>query len=173
MKAPLRVLSLLALLAASAGPARAAAATNLWVRKTGGDPKASTAANWSLGHAPRADEVAVFSPRHPTAAIWDAAAPKEIGGLVLSRGYVAVVTVETSRNGPLQALRVRGDVVVDGGALTHPQNGDSADWWLRIKAGGTIEVGPEAIVSVSGKGFAPGKGPSPGLVAGCGASHGG
>ena len=110
MRAPLRILPLLALLAVAAGSAHAAAVTNLWVRKTGGDPKASTAANWSLGHAPRADEVAVFSPRHPTAAIWDAAAPKEIGGLVLSRGYVAVVTVETSRGGPLQSLRVHGDV---------------------------------------------------------------
>ena len=173
MRAPLRILPLLALLAAAAGSAHAAAVTNLWVRKTGGDPKASTAANWSLGHAPRADEVAVFSPRHPTAAIWDAAAPKEIGGLVLSRGYVAVVTVETSRGGPLQSLRVHGDVVVDGGALTHPQNADSDAWWLNVVADGAIRVGPEGIVSVSGKGYAPRRGPAAGHEPGWGASHGG
>ena len=173
MKAPLRVLSLFALLAAAAPAARAASVTNLWVRKTGGDPKASTAANWSLGHVPRADEVAVFSPRHPTSAIWDAAAPQEIGGLVLSRGYVAVVTVETSRNGPMRALRVRGDVVVDGGALTHPQNADSDAWWLNLSADGAFRIGPEGIVSVSGKGYGPRHGPAAGHEPGWGASHGG
>ena len=173
MKARLRSLLLTALLAAALPAARAAAVTNTWVRKTGGDPKVSTAANWSLGHPPRADEVAVFSPRHPTAAIWDAAAPQEIGGLVLSGGYISVLTVETSREGPLRALRVKGDVVVEGGALTHPQNADADVWWLNLSVDGAFRVGPDGIVSVSGKGHAPGKGPSPGNEPGWGASHGG
>ena len=173
MKAPLRSLLLPALLAAALPAARSAAVTNTWVRKTGGDPKVSTAANWSLGHPPRADEVAVFSPRHPTAAIWDAAAPQEIGGLVLSGGYISVLTVETSREGPLHALRVKGDVVVEGGALTHPQNADADVWWLNLSVDGSFRVGPDGIVSVSGKGHAPGKGPSPGNEPGWGASHGG
>ena len=160
-----------ALVAAAA--ADAGAATNTWVRKSGTDPKASNPANWSLKRVPKKSDVVVFSRRAANAAVWDAAAPREVAGWIQEEGYVAVVTLETSPKGPLKQLEVSGDVAILGGALTHPQNGASADWWLRIKAGGSIMVGPEAIVSVSGKGFAPGKGPAPGLAPGFGASHGG
>ena len=49
-------------------------ATNRWVRAAGKDARASVAENWSLGHAPKRNEVALFTARHPTAAVWDAAA---------------------------------------------------------------------------------------------------
>ena len=71
-------------------------ATNRWVRAAGKDARASVAENWSLGHAPKRNEVALFTARHPTAAVWDAAAPREIGGLVLDEGYLSVVTFETT-----------------------------------------------------------------------------
>jgi len=169
---PLLSAALLAGLAA-APAARGAVRTNTWIRPIGGDPKASVAGNWSLGHVPKEGEVALFSARHPTAAIWDAAAPRRIGGLATEAGYVAVLTFETSPSGPLPTLEVDGDVDLAGGAVTHPQNGDAPAWRLSIEAGGSIRIGPEALVSVSGKGFAPGKGPSPGLQPGWGASHGG
>lgn len=150
----------------------APAATNTWIRKAGTDPKASNPANWSLKRVPKKSDVVVFSRRHANAAVWDKAAPHEVAGWVQEEGYVAVVTLETSP-ADFPQLAVAGDVRILGGALTHPQNRDAADWWLHVKSGGSIEIGPEAIVSVSGKGFAPGKGPSPGLIPGCGASHGG
>ena len=162
---------LAAVLLAAAAPA-APGATNTWVRKAGTDPKASNPANWSLKRVPKKSDVVVFSRRHANAAVWDKAAPHEVAGWVQEEGYVAVVTLETSP-ADFPRLDVAGDVRILGGALTHPQNQASADWWLSVKAGGTIEIGPEAIVSVSGKGFAPGKGPSPGLEPGFGASHGG
>ena len=164
---------LLAAALAAAAAADVGAATNTWVRKAGTDPKASNPANWSLKRVPKKSDVVVFSRRASNAAVWDAAAPREVAGWIQEEGYVAVITLETSPKGPLKQLSVEGDVAILGGALTHPQNGASADWWLRIKAGGSIKVGAEAIVSVSGKGFAPGKGPSPGLAPGFGASHGG
>ena len=78
-----------AALLAAAAPARGAGtATNRWVRAAGKDARASVAENWSLGHAPKRNEVALFTARHPTAAVWDAAAPREIGGLVLDEGYL-------------------------------------------------------------------------------------
>ena len=166
----LRSAIVLFVLAAAAGVAPAA--TNTWVRKAGTDAKASNPDNWSLKRVPKKSDVVVFSKRHANAAVWDKAAPHEVAGWIQEEGFVAVVTLETSPKGFPQ-LEVAGDVRILGGALTHPQNGASADWWLHVKAGGTIEIGPEAIVSVSGKGFAAGKGPSPGPIPGCGASHGG
>lgn len=163
---------LAAALLAAAAPG-AGAATNVWVRKAGADAKASNPANWSLKRVPGKSDVVVFSKRCANAAVWDKAAPRQVAGWIQEEGYVAVVTVETSPKGPLKSLEVAGDVAILGGALTHPQNQASADWWLSFEAGGSVSVGPEAIVSVSGKGFAPGKGPSPGLARGFGASHGG
>ena len=155
---------------AGAADARGATATNRWIRAAGKDARASVAANWSLGHAPKKNEVALFSARHPTAAIWDAAAPREIGGLVLDDGYLSVVTFETTAGKP---VKIAGDVDLRAGAVTHPQNGDDARWSLQLRVGGSLRVGPDAIVSVTGKGYAPGKGPAPGLEPGWGASHGG
>lgn len=160
-----------AALLAAAAPARGAGtATNRWVRAAGKDARASVAENWSLGHAPRKNEVALFTARHPTAAVWDAAAPREIGGLVLDEGYLSVLTFETTAGRP---VKVDGDVDLRAGALTHPQNGDDARWSLQLRVGGSLRVGPGAIVSATAKGFAPGKGPAPGLEPGWGASHGG
>ena len=162
---------LLAAALALAPCARAAgAATNRWIRAVGKDARASVADNWSLGHAPKKNEVALFTARHPTAAIWDAAAPREIGGLVLDSGYLSVVTFETTAAAP---VRVAGDVDLRAGAVTHPQNGADARWSLQLRVGGSLRVGADAIVSASAKGYAPGKGPSTGLEPGWGASHGG
>ena len=163
----------LALFFAAAPDCEAAARTNRWVRREGADARASVAGNWSLGHPPTAGETALFSARNPVSAIWDEAAPSEIGGLVLDDGWLAVLTLETSPSGPLRALKVAGDVSIRGGALTHPQCGSEPRWALCVEAGGDFEVGPDAIVSASGKGFAPGAGPSPGRRPGWGASHGG
>ena len=163
---PIRFFTLCAVLVAST----AGAATNRWIRAMGKDARASVAENWSLGHAPKKNEVALFTARYPTAAIWDAAAPDEIGGLVLDEGYLSVVTFETTAGKP---VRIAGDVEVRAGAVTHPQNGDDANWSLQLRIDGSLRVAAGAIVSVSAKGYAPGKGPSPGLEPGWGASHGG
>ncbi|MBQ6103443.1 MAG: hypothetical protein IJL06_07205, partial [Kiritimatiellae bacterium] len=168
MKRPFSGFLALALAAAAADAS--AAATNRWIRAAGKDARASVAANWSLGHAPKKNEVALFTARHPTAAVWDAAAPREIGGLVLDEGYLSVVTFETAAGKP---VKINGDVDLRAGAVTHPQNGADARWSLQLRIGGSLRIGPDAIVSVSAKGFAPGKGPSPGLEPGWGASHGG
>ena len=159
-----------AALAGATGARAAGVATNRWIRAMGKDARASVAENWSLGHAPKKNEVALFTARHPTAAIWDAAAPREIGGLVLDEGYLSVVTFETTAGKP---VRIVGDVDLRAGAVTHPQNGDDARWSLQLRIGGSLRVGRDAIVSVTAKGYAPGKGPAPGLEPGWGASHGG
>lgn len=149
------------------------AATNRWVRRPGAPALASEPGNWSLGHPPTREETALFSYSNCQNAVWDDAAPHEIGGLVLESGYIAVLTIETSPSGSFKTLSVAGDISIMGGAVTHPQCATEASWHLSIEAGGNIEIGPEAVVSASGKGFAPGAGLAPGLRLGWGASHGG
>lgn len=180
LRTPFRAAALAVAALSAALPADSAAAdsapvgkTNRWVRREGADARASVAENWSLGHVPTENETVLFSARNPASAVWDEAAPHRIGGLVVEPGWLAVLTVETSLSGPAKSLEIAGDASILGGAVTHPQCGEDARWALVLDVGGDLEIGENALVSVSGKGFAPGCGPSPGQRPGWGASHGG
>lgn len=154
-------------------PSLAAVATNRWIRPVDGDPRVSVDSNWSLRHAPKEDEVVLFSARTARSAVWDKDAVHAVAGWVQEPGYVAVVTFETGPGSTFEKFTVNGDMDLQGGALTHPQNGDAETWWLNLCVTGALRVGEEAKISVSAKGYGPGKGPGVGLVPGSGASHGG
>ena len=171
-------------------PAPAAPIINKWVRPANSDSLASNPANWSLGHAPRTNETIHLSASHPRNITWDAAAVRAVAGWLQDEGYIAVATINTTVPGTVPAatasasapasatpafttLRIHGNLEARGGAITHPRNTDKEDWRLSLDIGGDLIVGKTAIISASGKGFAPGAGPSPPVTPGAGASHGG
>ncbi|MGI5867956.1 MAG: hypothetical protein ACOX9C_00735 [Kiritimatiellia bacterium] len=165
---------LLGAVLASSAAAEEVVMTNTWTRASGVDALASNPANWSLRHAPRSNEVVRLAQGFSRAMIWDAKASPIVAGWVQGKGYVGVVTINTTpQAGGFKTLEVLGDMQVLGGALTHPPNDDAETWWLSLRVGGNFTVGADACVSVSGKGYGTGKGPSPGVTPGSGASHGG
>ena len=149
-------------------------ATNSWIRGKDADALASNPANWSLRHAPSSNEVVRLSQGHPRAIVWDEAAPRVVAGWIQEEGYAAIATIRTTpREDGFSALEILGDMHVLGGALTHPANDDAESWWLSLRVGGAFVVGRGAFVSASAKGFGSGRGPSPAVMTGGGASHGG
>ncbi len=151
-----------------------AAVTNSWARGAGSDALASNPLNWSLRHAPQSNEVIRVPRSCSRSMIWDEKATDVVSGWIQDDGYIAVVTVNTTpKEGGFNKLTVLGDFVVRGGAVTHPANDAAEDWWLSLDISGDLIVGEKAYLSVSGKGYASGKGPSPGVMPGSGASHGG
>ncbi len=147
--------------------------TNTWVRSSTSNALASNPDNWSLKHVPTENEVVRLPASNPRSIIWDEAAPAVIGGWIQENGYLAVATIATSRDGAIKELHIKGDFYVFDGGVTHHPNSDEDKWWLNLKVDGDMKTGERSFVSVSGKGFASGKGPSPGLEPGYGASHGG
>ena len=148
--------------------------TNIWVRGPESDALASNPANWSLRHTPLTNEVVRLSRSCSRAIIWDDKASPIVSGWIQESGYIAVATINTSpKPGGFQTLKILGDCRIEGGAVTHPANKDVEDWWLSLYVAGDLYVGEKAFLSASGKGYASGKGPSPGVTLGSGANHGG
>ncbi len=147
--------------------------TNTWVRSSTSNALASNPANWSLKHVPTENEIVRLPASNPRSIIWDEAAPDTVGGWLQEAGYLAIATIATSRDGVIKELHIKGDCFILDGGLTHHPNSDEDKWWLNLKIDGNMSIGERAFVSTSGKGFASGKGPSPGIEPGHGASHGG
>lgn len=147
--------------------------TNTWIRSSTSNALASNPANWSLKHIPTENEVVRLPASNPRSIIWDEEAPLVVGGWLQESGYLAIATIATSRDGAMTELHIKGDLCVFDGGVTHHPNSDEDKWWLNIKVDGNMHVGERAFISASGKGFASGKGPSPGIEPGHGASHGG
>ncbi len=83
--------------------------------------------------------------------------------------YTAEVTFRTrypdvDGPGTFDVFEVAGDVAVNGGVWTHPQNsGDTeATDRLAVAAGGNFTLGTNAIIDVDGRGFAQSRGPGAG-----------
>lgn len=151
-----------------------AAVVNTWARTADSDALASNPANWSLRHAPLSNEIVRLPQSCSRAMIWDEKATDVVSGWIQEDGFIAVVTVNTTpKAGGFTTLKVLGDFDVRGGAVTHPANDDAEAWWLSLDIAGDLLLGEKAYFSVSGKGYASGKGPSPGVTFGSGASHGG
>ena len=147
---------------------------NEWIRPASAEALASIPSNWSLGHSPLPNETVRLTPMHCRNIIWDEKASHVIAGWHQEAGYIAVATINTTpKPGGFNTLRVSGNFMVGAGAVTHPRNSAAEDYWLSLDVGGDFNVSGGAYVSVSGKGFAPGAGPSPSVVPGAGASHGG
>lgn len=143
---------------------------NTWIAAVAG--RASDAANWSFGHAPRADEHVLFDGRFSSADCeWDAAATHEVAAWTQDNGYTGTVTVCTvfPGKGAFTNLAVAGAMVVDAGSVTHPQSrvmgdkhNDSWDWLGDLLANetyrlslsaGSLRVGAGGALDARGKGY--------------------
>ena len=144
---------------------------NYWMGGTATDGKylASTAANWTQGHAPLATENVVFDGDFSSADCeWDAAATATVASWTQTNGYSGVVTLDTvyPGKGDFQCLTVTGAMAIRSGTITHPQsrtqaNGatdylqdllDNETYRLRIDAG-SLTVGAGGRIDALNKGY--------------------
>ncbi len=143
---------------------------NTWIASEAG--LASDGANWSFGHAPRADEHVLFDGRFSNADCeWPVEATHTVAAWTQHYGYTGTVTVCTvfPDKGDFTCLTVTGAMTIDAGSLTHPQSRIMADkhdanWdWLsdlkanetyriRISAG-SLHVGAGGVIDARGKGY--------------------
>ena len=148
------------------------ATKNTWIASEAG--LASDGANWSFGHAPRADEHVLFDGRFSNADCeWDEDATHEVAAWTQNNGYTGTVTVCTvfPGKGDFTCLTVTGAMTIDAGSLTHPQSRDRTDnvrssqgfdfladllanetYRLRIDAG-SLHVGADGVLDARGKGY--------------------
>lgn len=147
---------------------------NYWmgVSATDGKCLASTAANWSAGHAPLATENVFFDGSYSSADCeWDADATATVASWTMQNGYEGTVTVDTvfPGKGDFPCLTVTGAMTVDAGTITHPQSRTMAenhpatwDWLgdllanetyrLRLDVG-SLAVGADGLLDAKGKGY--------------------
>ena len=136
------------------------AGQNYWVGGTATDGAylASTAANWSAGHAPLANENVVFDGNFSNADCeWDAGATATVASWTQTNGYTGTVTVDTvfPEKGAFTVLTVSGDMAIRSGTVTHRSH-DAANkvdtYRLRIDVGGNLTVASGAKITARAKG---------------------
>ena len=148
---------------------------NVWMPTNGN--LASTAANWSLGRVPTAEDDVLLDGGYANEdLVWDGG-ENGLGDTVKSwtqtEGYTGTVTIKTKypdvSGTTATALKITCDLTLDTGAWTHPANSASEDFRLKVLVGGKITIGSGVKIDASGKGFAKGKA-RPGSAKGCHAS---
>lgn len=152
---------------------------NTWIATVSG--KASVDANWSAGHAPRADEKVMFDGRFSTAACeWDAAATQTVAAWKQAEGYTAMVEFDTESpdyaSATFPCFTITGDCEILTGGWTcrgnynnygaaNPSNTSklaSKRWCLNVSVGGKMTLAAGATIDLTGKGFGhPGNQSSP------------
>ena len=129
---------------------------NVWVAKEAG--LASVDANWSLGFAPTAANIVIFDGDASTADCeWDTNATFTVAGWQQNSVYTGTVTIDTTyESGEHPRLTVNGDMYVLGGTLTHLANVDGdkvGTYRLKIVTSGVFDLGSEAKIDASLRGF--------------------
>ena len=149
---------------------------NYWVGGTATDGAhlASTAANWSAGHTPLANENVIFDGNFSNADCeWDSLATATVATWTQTNGYAGTVTFDTTFSGTFPVFTISGDAMLDSGTWSHPlsltttspasneaiQSG--AIYRLNIAVGGTLTIGAGGSVNVVGKGVKQTAGSSP------------
>jgi len=129
------------------------APTNAWSAVAPGN--ASTAANWTAGHAPRTNEIAllagVFSQQPMT---WDVT--NAVAAWHQAADYTGTVTIPTTYGPAFPVMAITGNCQVLGGTWTHPV-GSVANTEvnrLRVAVGGDFTLGGNATINLNEKGFA-------------------
>lgn len=144
---------------------------NYWMGGTATDGKflASTAANWTQGHAPLATENVFFDGLYSTEDCeWDAAATATVASWTMQNGYTGIVTLDTvyPGKGDFTCLIVTGAMTVDSGTITHPQSRtqwqnaedclqdllDNETYRVRIDAGSLV-IGANGRIDARNKGY--------------------
>ena len=121
----------------------AARADVIWTG-AGADNLASTAANWSGGVAPAANDAVVLDAATGKAMTWDLDIPLASW---TQDGYTGTVTIATVYGGTgFTNLVVDGNVVLNSGTWTHQDNAKVATYRLRATIGGSLTIGEEAAI---------------------------
>ena len=135
----------------------AARADVIWTG-AGADNLASTAANWSGGVAPAANDAVVLDATTDKAMTWDLDIPLASW---TQDGYTGTVTIATINGSTgFTNLVVTGNVVLGSGKWIHTANPSTVTPTYRLRAtiGGILTIGPEAVISADGLGYSPGYG---------------
>lgn len=136
------------------------ASVNYWIAAEGSDGLASTPANWSAGVPTAASDIVISPTNSSVTLIWDAAATQTINSY---HQYGLTNEVRTTFSTDFPVLTVKGDLVVEGGVLTHPRgavNVSANVSRLKLSVGGDFTLGTNATVNLKGKGLAGGQKPT-------------
>ncbi len=160
-----------------------AATIRVWTG-AGTDEMASTPENWSDNTAPISGDHIRFDGSHlgnaRTNATWDLEI--EPASWTQTVAYAGTVTIQTKypdQGSSFTNLTITGDVTLEGGTWTHPQNsgGHTPVDRLAVTVGGYFAIRAPASINVAGQGHTPGTGPARGSSSNShghqGASHGG
>ncbi|MGN0827040.1 MAG: DUF2341 domain-containing protein [Kiritimatiellia bacterium] len=133
---------------------------NVWLAPEAG--VASNPDNWSQGRAPIETDAVLFDGRFSVAdCTWDA--PQAVASWTQRETYTGTVTVGTAYSGDFQTLSIAGDLILDGGAIAHLTNADSARYRLKLAIGGNLSVGINGTLDARNRGLGYGKTYSGGL----------
>ena len=133
---------------------------NYWIGGSATDGKylASTAANWTQGHAPTASDNVLFDGRFSTANCeWDSAASATVASWTQTNDYTGTITVDTvfPEKGAFTVLTVSGDMAIRSGSITHKAHTSTYkvdQYRLRIDVVGDLTVASGAKITARAKG---------------------
>ena len=133
---------------------------NTWVA-CGESRLASLDANWSAGHAPRADEKVLFDGRFSTLSCeWDADAPQTVAGWKQTEGYTGAIiffTTFAASDPTFTRLTINGNVELETGVWTHKDHKTAAlrtqVYHLAVATTGNLTLGAGAQITANGKGL--------------------
>lgn len=150
------------------------AGLNYWVgwTATDGEYLASTAANWSAGHAPLANENVIFDGNYSNADCeWDAAASATVASWTQTNGYSGTVTFDTEftdyPGATFTLFTVSGNCDLRSGSWSCRGNYNNFGiaaammattktdkrWCLNVSVGGAMTIAQGASVAVTGRGY--------------------
>ena len=133
---------------------------NYWIGGTATDGKylASTAANWTQGHAPTAAENIVFDGAFSTDDCeWDAAASATVASWTQTNGYTGIVTFKTTfaeADAAFTSLAITGNADLLCGKWTLPTATSAQTsplYRIKVSVGGSLTVANGAAITVTGK----------------------
>lgn len=131
---------------------------NYWIGGSATDGKylASTAANWTQGHAPTAAENIVFNGDFSTADCeWDSAASATVASWTQTADYTGTVQIDTTYDSTFPALNITGNVEILGGKWTHRINeaADGQKYHLKAIVGGDFTLASNCTITAEKKGY--------------------
>jgi hypothetical protein len=128
---------------------------NVWVATEESDGLASTASNWSEGRVPADSDNIMLSSFSDMDMTWDGGVnglSMEVASWAQEEEYTGTVTFKTTFDQTFPVFTISGDCVIEAGTWTHPGNGSSDDYRLKIAVGGDFSLSSAASINLDKKG---------------------
>ena len=137
---------------------------NIWIAP-GSSGDASVASNWTKGVPKAGDDILLLGVFSNADMTWDCDGVNTLAHTVASwtqsADYTGTVTFNTqypeAPGAVFTNFMVAGDVEIAGGAWTHPANGASEEYRLRVTVGNDFTLAAGAQINVREKGYAAGQ----------------